>query len=46
MLFKAIKFGRKGTIMLPFKDDLSDDQIWYLFSFLRDLGKRREAEDN
>ena len=46
MLFKAIKFGRKGTMMSPFRDDQSDNQIGYLVSFLRDRGKKREAEDN
>jgi mono/diheme cytochrome c family protein len=46
MIFNTIKFGRKGTMMSPFKDDLSDDQIWYLVSFIRDLGDKRKAEGN
>ena len=44
MIFNTIKFGRKGTMMSPFKDDLSDDQIWALVSYLRDLGVKRKAE--
>ncbi len=44
MVFRAIKFGRKGTMMSPFKDDLSDDQIWYLVSYLNDLAERRKSE--
>lgn len=46
MIFRTIKFGRRGTMMSPFKNDLSDDQIWYLVSFIRDLGEKRKAEDH
>jgi cytochrome c oxidase cbb3-type subunit 3 len=45
MVFRAIKFGRKGTMMSPFKDDLSDEQIWYLVSYLGDLAERRKFEE-
>jgi cytochrome c(L) len=44
MIFNTIKFGRKGTMMSPFKDDLSDEQIWALVSYLRHLGEKRKAE--
>ncbi len=44
MIFNTIKFGRKGTMMSPFKDDLTDDQIWALVSYLRYLGEQRKAE--
>ena len=44
IIFRAIKFGRKGTMMSRVKDDLSDEQIWYLVSYLNDLGQRRKAE--
>lgn len=33
-------------MMAPFKDDLSDEPICYLVSYLHDLGKKREAEEN
>jgi len=44
MIFNVIKFGRRGTMMSPFKDDLVDDQIWYLVSYIRELGRLRKAE--
>lgn len=44
MIFNVIKFGRKGTMMSPFKDDMVDDQIWYLVAYIRELGRQRKAE--
>ena len=44
MIFNTIRNGRSGTMMSPFRDDLTDDQIWYLVSYIRDLGKKRKAE--
>ena len=44
MIFNTIKNGRPGTMMSPFRDDMSDDQIWYLVSYLRELGRKRKAE--
>ena len=44
MILKAIKCGRKRTVMSPFKDDVSDDRIWYLVGHLCDLGEKREAD--
>lgn len=46
MVFKAIKFGRKATMVSLFKDDLSDNQIWYLVSYLQELGRTRKVEEN
>jgi mono/diheme cytochrome c family protein len=44
MIFNTIRNGRPGTMMSPFREDLSDDQIWYLVSYIRELGKKRKAE--
>ena len=44
MIFNTIKNGRPGTMMSPFKSDMSDDQIWYLVAYIRDLGRKRKAE--
>ena len=33
-------------MMSPFKDDLSDDQIWYLVSYLQELGRTHKVEEN
>lgn len=44
MIFNVIKFGRRGTMMSPFKDDLTDDEIWHLVSYIRELGRLRKAE--
>ena len=44
MIFNVIKFGRRGTLMSPFKDDLDDDQIWHLVAYIRELGRLRKAE--
>ena len=44
MIFNTIKNGRPGTMMSPFRMDMDDAQIWYLVSYIRDLGARRAAE--
>ena len=44
MIFNAIKNGRPGTMMSPFRTDMDDEQIWYLVAYIRDLGKKRKAE--
>jgi mono/diheme cytochrome c family protein len=46
MIFNTIKNGRPGTMMSPFRMDMDDTQIWYLVSYIRDLGARRSAENN
>lgn len=44
MIFNTIRNGRSGTLMSPFKDAMSDEQIWQLVTYLRDENrKRREA---
>jgi len=44
MIFNTIRNGRPGTMMSPFRMDMDDTQIWYLVSYIRDLGARRAAE--
>ena len=44
MIFNTIKNGRPGTMMSPFKSDMSDEQIWYLVAYIRELGRKRKAE--
>jgi len=44
MIFNVIRNGRPGTMMSPFKEDLADEQIWYLVNYIRDLGRKRKAE--
>jgi len=44
MIFNTIKNGRPGTMMAPFRSDMTDEQIWYLVAYIRDLGRRRKAE--
>lgn len=44
MIFNTIRNGRPGTMMSPFKSDMSDEQIWYLVAYIRDLGRKRKSE--
>jgi mono/diheme cytochrome c family protein len=46
MIFNTIKFGRSGTLMSPFKDAMSDEQIWKLVSYLRDENRKRKEAGN
>ena len=43
MVYNTIANGRSGTLMSPFKGDLSDEQIWSLVSYILDEGRKREA---
>jgi cytochrome c(L) len=36
-LFRTISNGREGTNMAPWKDTLSQDQIWKIIAFIRSL---------
>lgn len=45
MIFNTIRNGRSGTLMSPFGDQLSDEQIWSLVAHIRDLGRKRKAEN-
>ena len=46
MIFNTIKNGRSGTLMSPFKDAMSDEQIWKLVSYLRDENRKRKEAGN
>ena len=36
-LFRTISSGREGTNMAPWKDTLSQDQIWKIIAFIRSI---------
>jgi mono/diheme cytochrome c family protein len=42
MIFNVIKNGRAGTLMSPFRDAMSDEQIWKLVTYLRDENRKRK----
>ncbi len=46
MIFNTIKNGRSGTLMSPFKDAMSDEQIWKLVTYLRDENRKRKEAGN
>jgi mono/diheme cytochrome c family protein len=46
MIFNTIKNGRSDTLMSPFKDAMSDEQIWKLVSYLRDENRKRKEAGN
>ncbi len=41
MIFGTIRNGRSGTLMSPFKDMLTDEQIWQIVTYLRDENRKR-----
>ena len=42
MIFNTIRNGRSGTLMSPFRDVMSDEQIWKLVTYLRDENRKRK----
>ena len=42
MVHDTIANGRSGTLMSPFKGDLTDEQIWSLVSYIVDEGRKRK----
>jgi mono/diheme cytochrome c family protein len=44
MLFEVIRNGRRGTMMPGYADELADEQIWLVVSYLRFEEARRRAE--
>ncbi|HZP86534.1 MAG TPA: cytochrome c, partial [Burkholderiales bacterium] len=42
MIFNTIRNGRSGTLMSPFKDTISDQQIWQLVTYLRVENRKRK----
>jgi cytochrome c(L) len=43
-LYRAISNGRAGTLMPPWKDKLSPDEIWKVIAFIRSLYKGDPAK--
>jgi mono/diheme cytochrome c family protein len=44
MLFNVIKYGRRGTMMPGYADELADEQIWLVVSYLREQEALRRME--
>ena len=42
MVHDTIANGRSGTLMSPFKGDLTEEQIWSLVSYIIDEGRKRK----
>jgi cytochrome c(L) len=42
MIFNTIAKGRRGTVMAPFADQLTPDEIWRIVEFLRDKNRQRQ----
>jgi mono/diheme cytochrome c family protein len=42
MIFKTIKKGRAGTAMSGFGNDLTDEQIWTIITWLKDENRKRK----
>jgi cytochrome c oxidase cbb3-type subunit 3 len=45
MIFNTIAKGRPGTVMAPFGDQLTPDEIWKIVEFLRDKNRQRHLKD-
>ena len=41
MIFNTIAKGRRGTVMAPFSDQLTPEEIWKIVEFLRDKNRQR-----
>jgi cytochrome c(L) len=41
MIFNTIAKGRRGTVMAPFSDQLTPEEIWKVVEFLRDKNRQR-----
>jgi cytochrome c(L) len=46
MIFNTIAKGRRGTVMAPFADQLTPDEIWKIVEFLRDKNRQRHANEH
>jgi mono/diheme cytochrome c family protein len=44
MIFNTIAKGRRGTVMAPFADQLSPEEIWKIVEFLRDKNRQRHLQ--
>jgi cytochrome c oxidase cbb3-type subunit 3 len=45
MIFNTIAKGRPGTVMAPFGDQLTPDEIWKIVEFLRDKNRQRHLKE-
>ncbi len=45
MLFNVIKHGRPGTMMAGYGDELVDEQIWMVVTYLRVQERQRAMEE-
>jgi cytochrome c(L) len=45
MIFNTIAKGRTGTVMAPFGDQLTPDEIWKIVEFLRDKNRQRHLQE-
>lgn len=43
MIFNTIANGRRGTVMAPFADQLTPDEIWRIVEFLRQRNRERQG---
>lgn len=41
MIFNTIAKGRRGTVMAPFSDQLTPEEIWKIVEYLRDKNRQR-----
>ena len=44
MIFNTIAKGRRGTVMAPFAEQLSPEEIWKIVEFLRDKNRQRHLQ--
>ena len=44
MIFNTIAKGRRGTVMAPFADQLTPEEIWKIVEFLRDKNRQRHLK--
>jgi cytochrome c oxidase cbb3-type subunit III len=44
MIFNTIARGRRGTVMAPFSDQLTPEEIWKIVEFLRDKNRQRHVK--
>ena len=45
MIFNTNAKGRRGTVMAPFSDELTPEEIWKIVEFLRDKNRQRHANE-
>jgi cytochrome c oxidase cbb3-type subunit III len=44
MIYNTISKGRPGTVMAPFGDQLTPDEIWKIVEFLREKNRQRHLK--